>query len=131
MLLHDETLQDNDLSPFVSSTGFKSFENLEAILQAMEWFLMTIYHDDWYSHTLLYRVIQCIKHELNKLNLRPFYSMDHSNPAAITYGCINSVHNAFAILASLASNMAGEQLKSAYFSTDSNNTPMQDSSNHH
>ena len=41
MLLHKETYQDRDFSPYVSNNGFSSLDVIDSILKAVEWFIFS------------------------------------------------------------------------------------------
>jgi hypothetical protein len=119
MLLHPSVHQDDNSSPYFAKSGFESYEALEAVFQAVKWFLMSIYHANWYQHTILYKGICLLEKLCKDRNFRTYWRTPTFNKAAASYIIINCIHNLGAYLASLATNVPEDDFCHAFYSSDS------------
>ena len=112
---------DSSQCPYFPSKGFQSYEEVKAIFASSKWLISQIYHPYWFKKTLIYKSI-CLLEQ--KCISRDFSSMwDNTSTfdkALASFVIVNSLHNIWAHIAALASNVPEDDLYPAQLSLSQN-----------
>ena len=115
---------DSARCPYFPPEGFQSYEEVKAIFASSKWLISQIFHSFWFKKTLIYKSI-CLLEQ--KCISRDFSSMWDNNStfdkALASFVIINSLHNIWAHIAALASNMPEDELYPAQLSLDRDPEP--------
>ena len=104
-----------DYSPFLPKDGLATYDALESILQGIKWFLMTIFHAQWYQHTILYKGISYLETLCEERNFRTGWDSEGFNRAAATYRIFVAIHDLGALVAAMANHLPEEELLEANY----------------
>jgi hypothetical protein len=109
------TFNKQDYSPFAPRDGLATYDAMESIFQGIKWFLMTIFHAQWYQHTILYKGISYLEKLCEERNFRTGWDSEGFNRAAATYRIFVTIHDLGALIAAMANHLPEEDLIEANY----------------
>ena len=74
---------------------------------------MTIYHPQWFKHTILYKGIEHLEYLCEDRNFRYIWERYGFNKIATTYRILVAIHDLGALVASMANHLPEEELLEA------------------
>ena len=111
----------NSSAPLFPEEGFDSFEDISSIFLCMKWLLMTLFHQKWYTKTILFRGLTYMEEQCNLCNFSVKWSQDHTfHKKRASYIIVHYIHSLSAHLGNMAATIPEDELKEAYYSLDTN-----------
>jgi hypothetical protein len=114
-LLHSDTKVGPNNSPVWGKNGFATYDAVEAIFHAIKWFLMTVFHSQWYKHTVVFNGICYLEELCEARNFRTAWCDDDFNTRAASYRLVLVIHDILGIAAALANHLPAESIIPAFY----------------
>ena len=104
-------------APLFPDKGFDSFEDISSIILCMKWLLMTLFHQKWYTHTILFKGLTFMEDQCSRCNFSIKWSQDHTfSKKRASYIIINYLHSLSAHLGNMAASISEDEIKEAFYS---------------
>jgi hypothetical protein len=117
-LLHSDTLMGLSHSPSWGKNGFATYDAVESVFHAIKWFLMTIFHPQWYKHTVIFNGICYLEEQCEARNFRTSWADEDFNSRAASYRLVLAMHDIMGITAALANHLPIESVLPAFYTIE-------------